>query len=191
MAVRQHLYSLHEERLVTYMVAPRPLGRPAKVWRLTSAAEQLFPDAHAQLCVSLVNALRNALGRKALECTLDVIVGSQAERYAARMPEGSSLFRRLKELARIRTEEGFVAQLTAADEASYHLIENHCPIRSAAVACPDFCAAEWETFQRLLGPETTIERLEHMQEGDRRCLYLIHHRSGEPVRRIQKQAKGH
>jgi len=190
MAVRQHLYSLHEERLVTYAVEARALGRPAKVWRLTPAAENLFPDMHADLCVSLVNALCAALGRKALDSTLDVIVGAQVESYTVRMTAGSSLFRRLKELVRMRTEEGFVAQLQAAEDGSYHLIENHCPIRSAAAAYPGFCAAEWEAFRRLLGPETAIERLEHMQEGDRRCLYLVHHRPVEPARRNVKPENG-
>ena len=190
MAVRQHLYSLHEERLVAYVVEARALGRPAKVWRLTAAAEDLFPDRHGDLCVSLVNALCAALGREALDSTLDVIVGMQVENYSMRMTAGSSLLKRLKELVRLRTEEGFVAQLQAADDGSYHLIENHCPIRSAASSHPGFCAAEWETFRRLLGPEFAVERLEHMQEGDRRCLYLVHHRPAEPARGDEEPEHG-
>ena len=39
MAVRQHLYALAEEKLVTFNEEARPVGRPAKLWRLTEAAD--------------------------------------------------------------------------------------------------------------------------------------------------------
>ena len=42
MAVRQHLYGLQEEALVTFQEEARPLGRPAKIWRLTAAADRFF-----------------------------------------------------------------------------------------------------------------------------------------------------
>ena len=38
MAVRQHLYALHTQRLVTYQEEQRPIGRPAKMWCLTRMA---------------------------------------------------------------------------------------------------------------------------------------------------------
>src|SRR5258708_2831650 len=56
MAVRQHLYALHTQKLITYQEQPRPVGRPAKMWSLTSAADPFFPDAHAALTVNLLNA---------------------------------------------------------------------------------------------------------------------------------------
>ena len=52
MAVRQHLYALRDEGLVGYEEQARPRGRPAKLWRLTEAADRYFPDAHAELTVS-------------------------------------------------------------------------------------------------------------------------------------------
>lgn len=45
MAVRQHLDALQGEQLVTYHEVPHPLGRPAKRWQLTPAADPLFPEA--------------------------------------------------------------------------------------------------------------------------------------------------
>jgi len=43
MAVRQHLYELQREKLVSAEERPVPLGRPAKYWRLTREADRLFP----------------------------------------------------------------------------------------------------------------------------------------------------
>src|SRR6266550_4028373 len=49
MAVRQHLYALQKEKMVTAEERPVPVGRPAKYWRLTRDADRLFPDAYAEL----------------------------------------------------------------------------------------------------------------------------------------------
>jgi len=45
MAVRQHLYALQYEGLVTAKERPVPVGRPAKYWQLTRAADRLFHEA--------------------------------------------------------------------------------------------------------------------------------------------------
>src|ERR687895_627980 len=57
MAVRQHLYALEREKLVDAETRPGPIGRPAKHWRLTADADRLFPDAYAELSVSLINSV--------------------------------------------------------------------------------------------------------------------------------------
>src|SRR5262245_40257835 len=62
MAVRQHLYALQEEKLVTAEERPVPLGRPAKYWRLTRTADRLFPEAYAELSAALIDALQDAFG---------------------------------------------------------------------------------------------------------------------------------
>ena len=63
MAVRQHLYDMAEQELVTYAEEARPVGRPAKIWRLTAAADGFFPDGHAELTVGLIDSMKNAVIR--------------------------------------------------------------------------------------------------------------------------------
>ncbi len=55
MAVRQHLYALQADSLVGFEEESRPLGRPAKIWRLTPAADRFFPDGHAELALGLLD----------------------------------------------------------------------------------------------------------------------------------------
>jgi predicted ArsR family transcriptional regulator len=55
----------------------------------------------------------------------------------------------------------------------YVLVENHCPICVAATACQGFCRSEVDTFREVLGPGASVERTEHIIEGDRRCAYRI------------------
>src|ERR1700730_19078757 len=71
MAVRQHLYALQREKLVTSEQRSVPIGRPAKDWRLTRRADGLFPDAHAEVDVALIEAVGNTFGPNGLQRVLD------------------------------------------------------------------------------------------------------------------------
>jgi predicted ArsR family transcriptional regulator len=173
MAVRQHLYALQREKLVDVETRPRPIGRPAKYWRLTLAANQLFPDAYAELSVSLIDSVSEAFGPDGMERLLDARLAKQRAAYQARIDRNRPLKKRLEQLARIRTEEGYMAELMPAGRQAFLLVENHCPICAAATACRGFCAIELDLFRSVLGPDVSVERAEHIVGGDRRCAYRI------------------
>ncbi len=173
MAVRQHLYTLQKQKLVTYSVEGRPFGRPAKVWSLAPAAEDLFPDAHAELCVRLLDAVSLGLGGQGLARALAVLTCKLVKDFRQRVAEADSFPEQLKILAGILSEQGFLAELQTGEDLTYLLVQNHCPIRSAAAACPDLCEAELEALRRLLGRSAFIERAEHIQAGARRCAYRV------------------
>ncbi len=53
------------------------------------------------------------------------------------------------------------------------LIENHCPICAAARACQGLCRSELAIFRAVLGPDVSVERIEHIPTGARRCAYRV------------------
>lgn len=173
MAVRQHLYALQKEGLVTAEERPVPIGRPAKFWKLTREADSLFPEAYAELNVALIDAVKDTFGSEGLNRVLVSRCQRQRSDYAKRIRPGDSLKKKLTELARVRTEEGYMAQVKRADDGSYLLVENHCPICAAANACQGFCSTELDLFRSVLGPGVTVERVEHIISGDQRCAYRI------------------
>lgn len=173
MAVRQHLYALQEEQLVTYHEAPRPLGRPAKRWQLTPAADRLFPEAYAELTLSLLTSMTEAFGKVGLERLLDIRTRRQIAAYRRQVAGQASLHERLEALAAIRTQEGYMAAVQPQADGSFLLVENHCPICAAAVACTGLCGKELEVFQAVLGRGVVIERTEHIVAGARRCAYRV------------------
>ncbi len=173
MAVRQHLYALQSEGHVEAEERPVPIGRPAKHWRLTREADQLFPEAYAELNVSLIQALRDTFGEEGLDQVLVSRCARQRQDYAKRIRASAPLDKKLKELARVRTEEGYMAEVRREKDGSYLLIENHCPICAAANACQGFCSTELDLFRSILGRGVSVERVEHIVAGDRRCAYRI------------------
>jgi predicted ArsR family transcriptional regulator len=173
MAVRQHLYALDGEGLVTFEEEARPVGRPAKLWRLTAAADRFFPDGHAELTLNLLAALRETFGETGMEKLLAARTAEQIAAYGRRVKPTDSLKSRLAALARIRTEEGYMAAVERTGRDDFLLVENHCPICAAARTCQGLCASELEVFRRVLGPDVTVERCDHILAGARRCAYRV------------------
>ncbi|HEV3460020.1 MAG TPA: metalloregulator ArsR/SmtB family transcription factor [Thermoanaerobaculia bacterium] len=182
MAVRQHLYALALEKLVTSEPEPRPMGRPAKLWRLTPAADELFPNAHADLTVSLIHSLRETFGESGVDRLIAARTRSQIEAYRAQVGDRGSLRERLLALAKLRTREGYMAEVREEPGGVLLLIENHCPICTAAKACTNLCAGELRVFQEVLGAGVQIERIDHILAGARRCAYRVQARPTTPRR---------
>ena len=173
MAVRQHLYALHAQKLVTYQEEQRPIGRPAKMWGLTPGAAPFFPDAHAGLTVNLLHAVEQTFGEQGVKRIVSRCAEQHIETYRSRIPARASLQNRLATLISLRNEEGYMAEVQRQPDGSFLLIENHCPISAAANTCPKLCDAEFEVFRAILGQGVAIERTEHMLAGARRCVYRI------------------
>lgn len=173
MAVRQHLYALQDEKLVTYEEEPRAMGRPAKQWRLTLEANQFFPSGYADLTLGLLQSIDEAFGKAGLSQLLAVRSRHQIEQYQAQVLAQDGLPQKLEALAQVRTEEGYMAEVKPHSDGSYLLVENHCPICIAASACPGLCDRELEVFQAVLGDDVAVERTEHIVAGARRCAYRV------------------
>lgn len=173
--VRQHLDALAENGLVESRTRPSEgRGRPPTVWTLTDLAQDLFPDRHDDLTVELISAVRNALGDDGLEKVIDARRVQQRAAYEQAVPKRAPLRDRVDALARIRTEEGYVAEMVDdPDGEGVLLVEHHCPICTAATSCPGLCGAELRLFRDVLGPKVTVERTQHIVSGDKRCAYRI------------------
>lgn len=173
MAVRQHLYTLQKEKLVNAEERPVPLGRPAKFWRLTREADRLFPDAYAELSVALIDAVGETFGSSGVDRLLQTRLTRQKREYAMRVDRNASLEKKLRQLAKVRTDEGYMAEVQRDGPDAFVFLENHCPICAAATACQGLCATEVELFQSVLGPLVDISRTEHIVNGERRCAYRV------------------
>lgn len=179
MAIRLHLYGLEDDGLITHGEQRRSRGRPAKVWSLTPAADALFPDRHSDLTLSVLEATRTVHGDAGLRRVLAALSRRQADAYRKRIPASAPLSRRLKVLAEIRTEEGYMMEVQPLRGGSYELIEKHCPICVAAKACTGLCQAEIDSFRSALGRSVRLDRTEHIVAGGRRCVYRVIPASGE------------
>jgi predicted ArsR family transcriptional regulator len=184
MAVRQHLQSLKAGEWVSYQEERRPLGRPVKLWQLTTQSVHRFPDSHAELLVDVLRSIESVFGSLGIDRLMLDRSQRQIQAYRSRIAEradsnaGSTTGslgwqQRVNALAQLRTQEGYMAEVIEQPEGSLLLIENHCPICAAAQTCQKLCSTELEVFRSVLGPTITVERVEHILQGDRRCVYRV------------------
>lgn len=171
-AVRQQLVRLAEEGLVSSHSVSQGVGRPSLFWDLTEAGNKRFPDTHADLTVQLLHSVRTILGDDALDTLIAHRETETRRQYQARLQD-LSLDQRVKQLADIRSAEGYMADAEKREDGSWLFIENHCPICAAADACQGFCRSELQIFRAVLGPDVSVNRTEHILAGARRCAYVI------------------
>lgn len=172
-AVRQHLRSLAD--LVVCETVNQGVGRPAQTWRLSPAGQARFPDTHAELTVRLIGFIESGLGADALDKVLDESYRHSLASYRERLSSARSLGERVRRLAAIRAEEGYMAQARYASGA-WVLVEYHCPICAAASTCQGFCRNELTLFRTVLGSDVEVERTEYLLDGGERCAYRISRR---------------
>ncbi len=174
MAVRQHLAALSAEGLADYAEEARPRGRPVKLWRATEKSAAQFVDAHSALAADLVAQMRRAFGEDGMDKILKLRTAEQEKAYRAKTNAQRSLKGKLDQLAKIRSTEGYMAEVRRdAETGGWLLVENHCPICAAARLCTGLCREELALFNRVLGKDVKVERLSHILAGAGRCAYRV------------------
>ncbi len=170
---RQHLNQLVGEGLLAADDVAGQVGRPRKVWRLTDEARSKFPDGHEALTVEMIESIRALFGDAGLDQMIRLREEKVRGRYAQDLAALSAPGARVKRLAKLRDQEGYMAVAERTGKNEWLLLENHCPICVAAAHCQGFCRSELQTFQQVLGPDVSVEREEHILRGARRCAYRV------------------
>lgn len=174
MGVRQHLAQLEADGLIqSGEPAPQKRGRPISSWSLTDSGHARFPDAHAQVTMELITSVRDELGEAALDKIINARAAQTLKHYRQELSGIADLEARVVKLARLRTDEGYMAEALAVSDDIYRLIEHHCPICIAAQTCQGFCRAELDTFEDLFKDVASVNREEFLLDGARRCSYTI------------------
>ncbi len=174
MGVRQHLAELESKGLVGQTQEERQTrGRPVHLWKLSAAGHGRFPDMHSQTTIELIDVIRSTLGEQSLnqliEQRSEKIETQYREQLGATEPD---LQKQIERLAQLRSAEGYMAEVRLLPDG-FMLIENHCPICTAATSCQQFCKNELDVFQRLLEDKAVVTRTDHLLAGARRCAYKI------------------
>lgn len=174
MGVRQHLAELESKGLVGQTQEERQTrGRPVHLWKLSAAGHGRFPDTHSQTTIEIIDVIRSTLGEQSLnqliEQRSEEIEAQYREQLGATEPD---LQLQIERLAQLRSDEGYMAEVRLLPDG-FMLIENHCPICTAATSCQQFCETELDLFQRLFEDKAVVTRTDHLLAGARRCAYKI------------------
>jgi predicted ArsR family transcriptional regulator len=174
MAVRLHLGALLAEGLAGFTTESRPRGRPVQMWSAKPKAAAQFADSHSALAVDLIAQMKKAFGDEGMDRILKLRTAEQEKTYRAKTDVARSLKNKLDQLAKIRSAEGYMAEIRRDEiTGDWLFVENHCPICTAARLCAGLCREELALFNRVLGKDVKVERLSHILAGAGRCAYRV------------------
>jgi predicted ArsR family transcriptional regulator len=108
------------------------------------------------------------MGKEAVEKVLRERQSELFDQYYKRLKD-LDFDKQVKELARIRDEEGYIAESKkdSKSNAKYVLLEYNCPIIHIAEKHWEACSTETELFEKLLG--ANIETTHRAAKGDLIC----------------------
>jgi len=163
----RHLDALAGEGLATVAQAePHGPGRPENVYRLTAAAGDHFPDGHRELTGELVDFMTNEQLKQFFERRAARLEAEYAPRLA-----GLDFEARVRELARLATEHGHMAEVVDLGEGGLALRHCNCPIQDVAARTGLPCVNEQQMYERLLGAD--VARTTWMAEAADDCTYVM------------------
>jgi DeoR family suf operon transcriptional repressor len=168
--VRQQLAGLQRDGLVAFEEVRAGPGRPRHLYRLTSAADGLYPRAYAELTNELLEYVDDADPE-----LVDAIFQRRRERRIAAGKarlEGLRFDDKVAELAKILDEDGYLADWSRQIDGTYLVTERNCAIFGVALRYGQACGSELE-FIRAVLPDAKVERVAHMVAGAHSCSYRI------------------
>lgn len=177
--IRQHLMVLERDGLVEAQETRGRVGRPALVYRLTSAGDALFPKKYDELANALIDEARDLLGPEALQRLMKKVAARFSAPYLPRL-EGRPQVERLAMVSQIVEDRGNVAASSWSGDD--YLIEKHtCPFWNVAVKNSAVCALDVEFVRQLAGTDARLST--SLLRGDGRCTFRIRPRKAVGVGR--------
>src|SRR2546430_10865525 len=166
-AALKHLEALETEGLTAVAHArSHGRGRPENVSSLTPAAAEHFPHAHRELAGDLVEFLNEEQLQRFFERRAARLEAEYAPRLA-----GLDFEARVRELAKLATEHGHMAEVVEAPGGGLAIRHCNCPIQDVAARTGLPCLNEQQMYERLLG--APVIRSTWMREAACDCTYEV------------------
>ncbi len=173
--VLQQLRALGAANLVDRQTVRHGVGRPRHLYDITPDAQDLFPTNYEGLAAGLLSALAAVGGESLIEEVFQARRRQLSDRirarFATRLEADAPLSERVRELAVLQDEQGYLCRADVADDGVIRLREHNCAIYHVAMGLSAACDAELQLFREVL--DADVVRETHIAAGDRFCSYRI------------------
>ena len=173
--VLQQLRSLQAAGLVDRRTLRHGVGRPRHLYDVTPDAQVAFPSNYDGLAAGLLAAIGvvggDDLVAEVFDARRKLIAQQMKERLRERLPAGAPLEDRVRELAVIQDEQGYLSSAVIGADGTIRIQQCNCAIFGIASVSTSPCDAELALFEDVLGAEVVRET--HIACGDRSCTYRI------------------
>jgi predicted ArsR family transcriptional regulator len=165
-AVRTHLSALERDGLVEQEGQRRAGGKPSFVYRLTDAAESLFPKGYATILEGVLSRLRAERGSEGLQ---EFLRGLGREAGMQQRVDSSEMRDRVDGALQILTNLGALAEIEETED-EFIIRGFSCPLGAIVGRNPEACALAEE----LIAAATDREVSECCERSENaRCMFRI------------------
>ncbi|MCS7068524.1 MAG: ArsR family transcriptional regulator [Meiothermus sp.] len=164
-AVHRHLEDLEREGLVRARLEKNEgRGRPKQVYQ---AVDEQAP--YARMCADVLTHLKELFGEGLV---LEVLTRRNNKLLEELLPqlEGLTLEQKIYRLSEFLTHQGYQARFYF-ENGAWYLEQGRCPKLALSMEHSEFCHAELEMYQKLLG--VPVVREERIAAGGDCCRYRI------------------
>lgn len=179
-AVRKHLDDMTDKSLAEcHEIAPfgpakpKGRGRPAKVYSLTPQGRDFFENHYQGLAEDSMEFIKELKGSNGVKLFAEKRINKILKNYVSHIEKVKTLDKKVEKLTEVLTKEGFAATLDQGSGPTHtiQLCQHNCPIAHVAEKHHEFCDAELEMFNSILGVNVT--RLSTIAKGGNICTSLI------------------
>ncbi len=173
----QRLRELESAGFVVRQAIRHGVGRPRHLYDITPAAQRSLPANYDGLATTLLESIAavggDALVEEVFQARRRLLRDRIRTRFAERLGPDASLADKVRELAVVQDESGYLCRADTAPAMGgpLELREHNCAILGAAAGHPAACRAELQLFEEVL--DARVVRTSHIASGDRACAYLI------------------
>ena len=165
-AVRTHVAALSRDGIIEQVGTQRDTGgKPARLYALTGAGEELFPKAYAMVLAGLVEEIARRDGRE----RADELLRAVGARAGSKVATSADLAGRVEAAAAALRSMGGDVEVQRTD-SGWRLQGFGCPLASVTAAEPQVCALAQSLVQEITGRPVTecCDR-----SGRPRCGFLV------------------
>jgi predicted ArsR family transcriptional regulator len=171
MAVRRHLNTLERDQFIQTALVRQAMGRPTNRYSLTDSGHNLFPKNYSDITIDFLKDIEELEGIEKIDTLFERREARLEAKHREQM-KGLTFEEKVKALAEIQNEKGYMVKWEKLDDGEYVLKEYNCPISQVAKEYQKACNCELSLFQKLLGTED-VERTECLAKGGEHCVYMI------------------
>ncbi len=173
--VLQQLRALEATNFVSRQTVRHGVGRPRHLYDVTADAQELFPSNYDGLAAGLLAAIGAVGGDQLVEQVFQARrrqIGERVRREIDdRLGVGAPLVERVRALAVLQDEQGYLADAVIDHDGTIRLREHNCAILDVARGQGAACDAELDLFREVLRADVVRET--HIASGDRCCSYRV------------------
>ena len=182
MGVKQHCVNLEKKGyLETWRVPRTQVGRPEKLYRLTSKCDPLFPEAGTDLTLNVLQGVQKLFGESAPEKMLFNHFETLRMQWMRKISSVKSLAERVTVLSELRDSTGAFSRCKFDSENGLRIEEYHNPLQPVFEVYPNAVRMEIQMMEQLLGTRV-VRREVSSGKGRKHLVYEVATLASAPER---------